>query len=402
MGRLKEVTSLQFSLGNSGRTWLIFSCAFLISGGSIIYTNTLVRQIDGREKKEIERYANTLEYLVNENDNPNVIVLLDEIVLPNSTIPVILTDEDENPRQYRNLPKADEEKDIVKRQAYLSTVLEEMRKEHEPIHIVLRLSDEVSARQYIFYKNSFLLSQLAYYPYVQLTIIAVFVIGTFLLFNYSRAVEQNQLWLGLAKETAHQLGTPLSSLMAWSEYFKTLYPGHPKILKEFDKDVKRLDIIAERFSSIGSVPRLKEQNVFDTVEEVVLYLSMRLSKKLRLTIDAFPNRYINAHFNKSLLSWVIENLLTNAADAMSGKGRIKIKIMRVGEGISIDVSDTGKGMSKSKMSQVFKPGFTTKKRGWGLGLALAKRIIENYHQGKIVVKSSEINVGTTFRILLVD
>jgi len=362
----------------------------------------LVQQIEERERNQIERYAHTLEYLANENDNPNVILLLDEIILSNETIPVILTDKNETPEQFRNLPKAEEESDTEKRQFYLRNVLEEMRNQHEPIQITLQVSEEVYGIKYVFYKNSILLTQLAYYPYVQLTIIGVFVVVAFLLFNYSRAAEQNRVWVGLAKETAHQLGTPLSSLMAWSEYFKTSYPDQIEVLKEFDKDVKSLETITERFSNIGSEPKLKKENVIETVEEIVSYLSKRLSTKISLSIEAFPTRDIHANLNASLFAWVIENLLKNAADAMGGKGAIDIKIMKVSEGVAIDISDTGKGMTKSKMYQIFRPGFTTKKRGWGLGLALAKRIIENYHKGKIFLKSSEINVGTTFRILLND
>ena len=400
MGRFKEVTVLRLRPGTPIRKWLILTFALIISAGSIIYTNMLVRQIDERERKQIERYAHTVEYLANENDYPNVILLLDEIVLSNTTIPVILADDKENPTEYRNLPMADREIDPEKRTAYLKRVLEEMREEHEPIQITLQVSDKVIGK--IFYKNSVLLAQLSYYPYVQLTIIAVFVLIAFLLFNDSRVSEQNRVWVGLAKETAHQLGTPLSSLMAWSEYFKSTYPDQNEILLEFDKDVKSLETITERFSNIGSVPKLTMENVPASVEEIVSYLSTRLSKKIKLTVNAFPKKDIHANLNKSLFAWVIENLLKNAADAMGGKGSIDIRIMKIYKGIAIDVSDTGKGMSKSKMSQIFRPGFTTRKRGWGLGLALAKRIIENYHQGKIFVKSSEINIGTTFRILLND
>ncbi len=402
MGRFNEVTALQLRPGNPVIKWLVYAFALIISAGSIIYTNMLVQQIKERERNQIERYAHTLEYLANENENPNVILLLDEIVFTNTTIPVILTDEGENPTEYRNLPKADNEVDPDRKQQYLREVLVEMRRVHEPLEITLQVSDEVYARQYIFYKNSLLLSQLAYYPYVQLTIIAVFVAVAFLLFNYSRSSEQNRVWVGLAKETAHQLGTPLSSLMAWSEYFKTTFPDHIEILSEFDKDVKSLETITERFSNIGSVPKLTNENVPSTVEEVVSYLSTRLSTKIKLSVEAFPTREINTELNKSLFAWVIENLLKNAADAMGGKGAISIKVMKVLEGVAIDVTDTGKGMTKSKIHHVFKPGFTTKKRGWGLGLALAKRIIENYHRGKIFVKSSEINRGTTFRIFLYD
>ena len=207
--------------------------------------------------------------------------------------------------------------------------------------------------------------------------------------------------MGLAKETAHQLGTPLSSLMAWSEYFKGLYPDQIEALLEFDKDVDRLKVITDRFSSIGSEPQLAMLNIVDTIDEIVIYLQKRLSTKIQMTVSAFPGRDIEARIHQSLFAWVIENLCKNAADAMEGKGSIHISVLRANEGrIAVDVKDTGKGIPKKKIVNVFRPGYTTKKRGWGLGLTLAKRIIEQYHQGKIFVKQSEMNKGTTFRIYL--
>jgi signal transduction histidine kinase len=393
---------MQLRPGHPGRKWLIFIIALVISSGSVIYTNRLVKEIEERERLQIQLYGRMLEYLNNDSDDPNFFLILDELVTSNTTIPVILTDENENPEQYRNLPKADAEKSNKTRREYLQRKIEEMREQHEPIEITLRVSDEVYGHKYIFYENSALLSQLAYYPYVQLSIIAVFVVIVFFLFNYSRTSEQNRVWVGLAKETAHQLGTPLSSLMAWSEYFKAKYPDQQEVLLELDKDIKSLEIITERFSNIGSIPQLKPENVVETVEEIVSYLSVRLSTKIQLTVESFPNRKIYAKLNKSLFAWVMENLLKNSADAMGGMGSITIKIMKVSEGITIDVTDTGKGLSKTAVHQIFRAGFTTKKRGWGLGLTLAKRIIENYHNGRIYVKRSEQNVGTTFRILLND
>jgi len=400
VAKFREVSFMQLRPGHPGRKWLIFAVALIIASGSVIYTDTLVKQIEERERQQIELYARTLEYLANVNDDPNFILLLDEIVFSNTTIPVILTDEFENPEQYRNLSEADKLTDPKRRREYLQEAIADMRAEREPIEITLQVSDEVYGRKFIFYKNSVLLAQLSYYPYVQLSIIAVFVVGIFLLFNYSRTAEQNRVWVGLAKETAHQLGTPLSSLMAWSEYFKSTFTEQAEIFKELDKDIKSLETITERFSNIGSVPQLKQENVSATIDEIVSYLSVRLSTKIQLNVEAFPNRAITAMLNKSLFAWVIENLLKNAADAMEGKGTITIKIMKVSEGVAIDVTDTGKGMSKLAARQIFRAGFTTKKRGWGLGLTLAKRIIENYHRGKIYVKHSELNVGTTFRIIL--
>lgn len=400
MAKPREISFMQLKPGHPGRKWIIIGVALIISAGSIIYTNNLVDQIKEREQQQIELYGQMLEYLNNDSEDPNFYLILDELISANTTIPVILTDENENLVDYKNLPRADAESDPKKRREYLKARIEEMRSQHDPIEIKLEIPGREPSRQFIFYKNSRLLSQLAYYPYVQLTIITVFVFIVFLIFNYSRSAEQNRVWVGLAKETAHQLGTPLSSLMAWSEYFKDAYPDQQDVLMEFDKDIKSLEKITERFSSIGSVPQLDSENVSDTIGEIVSYLSVRLSTKIQISVESFPNDQIMAMINKSLFAWVIENLMKNAADAMEGKGAISIKIMKVNEGVSIDVSDTGKGMSKGAARQIFRPGFTTKKRGWGLGLALAKRIIENYHKGKIFVKRSEMNSGTTFRILL--
>lgn len=382
--------------------WIVVGFAVLISSGSIIYTNNLVVQIRDREQRQIEIYASSLEFLANESENVNFFLILDEIVAANHSIPVILTDEDERPEDYRNLSKADKYTDLKEQQAFLRREIQTMKEAHPPIEVTLKDDqDNIYGYKYIFYKNSFLLSQLQYYPYVQLSIIALFSIITFLILNYMRRVEQDHVWVGLAKETAHQLGTPLSSLMAWSEYFKSIYKDQQEALVEFDKDVDRLKVITDRFSSIGSEPQLASLNIADVVDEIVLYLQKRLSTKIEMTVSTFPNREIEAKINQSLFAWVIENLCKNAADAMNGKGSIHISILRANEGrIAVDVQDTGKGISKSKINHVFRPGYTSKKRGWGLGLTLAQRIIEQYHKGKIFVKQSEMNKGTTFRIYL--
>lgn len=382
--------------------WIVVGFAILISFGSILYTNSLVAQISDREQRQIEIYASSLEFLANESENVDFILILDQIVAANHSIPVILTDENERPEDYRNLSRADRIVNRDEREAFLRKEIRAMKEAHPSIEVTLKDDqDNIYGHKYIFYKNSFLLSQLQYYPYVQLSIIALFSIITFLVLNYMRRVEQDHVWVGLAKETAHQLGTPLSSLMAWSEYFKGVYKEEQDALAEFDKDVDRLKVITDRFSSIGSEPQLAMLNIADAVDEIVIYLQKRLSTKINMTVSAFPNRGIEALINESLFAWVIENLCKNAADAMAGKGSIHISILRANEGqIAVDVQDTGKGITKSKINHVFRPGYTSKKRGWGLGLTLAKRIIEQYHQGKIFVKQSEIDKGTTFRIYL--
>lgn len=399
--KFKEATGNTLAPLRPHLKWIVVGFAIIISSGSVLYTNSLVDQIRERESRQMEIYASSLEFLANESENTNFILILDEIVKANNTIPVILTDINGQPEFHRNLTKADRLKGAAQ-ESYLLKEIEGMLEQHEPIAVTL--IDEagtIYGTKYIYYKNSFLLSQLRFYPYVQLSVIALFGIITFLVLNYLRRSEQDRVWVGLAKETAHQLGTPLSSLMAWSEYFKELYPEQMNTLLEFDKDVDRLKVITDRFSSIGSEPQLSKMNIIDAIEEIVSYLQKRLSTKIIITISSFPNREIEAKINQSLFAWVIENLCKNAADAMEGKGSIHISILKASEGrIAIDVTDSGKGILKSKLKNVFRPGYTTKRRGWGLGLTLAHRIIEQYHQGKIFVKQSEINKGTTFRIYL--
>ncbi|REE05968.1 sensor histidine kinase [Marinoscillum furvescens] len=401
MNTYREQPSVSLYSNRSSFKWVVLGISLIISAGSIIYTDQLVKQIREREKKQIDLYARTLEYLTNESDAPNQIFILEEIIQANNTIPVILTNEFGEPEYYRNLPKADNLKDAAKG-AYLREEISNMKAERDPILVTLVDDDnQVYGYKHIYYKSSYLLVQLRYYPYVQLSIIAIFGLIIFTVFNYSRTAEQNRVWVGMAKETAHQLGTPLSSLIAWVEYFKETFPDHRDIFLELQKDVDRLEMITERFSNIGSVPQMREENMYEVVRDVISYLEVRISKKVAMTVEAFPNEDIGCLLNKPLFAWVIENIIKNAVDAMEGKGRIDIRVMRINHGqVAVDISDTGKGIAKHRVKQVFKPGFTTKKRGWGLGLALTKRIVENYHGGKIFVKHSEVDKGTTFRILL--
>jgi signal transduction histidine kinase len=253
----------------------------------------------------------------------------------------------------------------------------------------------------VYYKNSSLLRQLITYPYIQLSVIAIFGFISYLAFNYSKAEEQNRVWVGLAKETAHQLGTPLSSLMAWVEVLRDneqLKQGG--VVNELEKDIQKLLMVTERFSSIGSAPTLKKENVVSCINNVVNYLKPRVSSKVKIEVYSLSEN-IFAMVHTPLFEWVIENLCKNAVDAMGNTGTIGIKILKGNDHkVFIDISDTGQGIPRSKIPMVFKAGFTTKKRGWGLGLALAKRIVETYHNGKIFVKNSEENMGTTFRISL--
>jgi signal transduction histidine kinase len=270
-----------------------------------------------------------------------------------------------------------------------------MKTQNEPI--LISVSD--TETQYLYYRDSLLLENLKYYPIVQFAVIILFILVAYLAFNSSRNAEQNQVWVGMSKETAHQLGTPISSLMAWVELLK-MQNIDESLIREFEKDTHRLQKITERFSKIGSVPELITTDIGEAIRSTVEYLRTRSSGKVKYILDFDETKRIEAPLNASLFSWVIENLCKNAIDAMNGNGTIHISLIDKGEQLFIDVADTGKGIAKSNFKTVFQPGFTTKKRGWGLGLSLAKRIVENYHRGKIFLKHSEINKGTTFRIIL--
>jgi signal transduction histidine kinase len=278
-----------------------------------------------------------------------------------------------------------------------------MAVDYQPIKIapINPATGEPYLVQFLYYKHSNILTQLIYYPYVQLTVIAIFGFIAYMAYSYSRTAEQNRVWVGMAKETAHQLGTPISSLMAWVEYLRADEEfANNEFLDELDKDIAKLQLITARFSSIGSVPVLNEEDIVNISERVADYLRSRISSKVMITVESMHDMLIG-NVNAPLFEWVVENICKNAVDAMSGIGHITIRIQEASDWrIFIDISDTGKGIPAVKLKQVFNPGFTTKKRGWGLGLALAKRIIENYHRGKIFVLSSDHDKGTTFRIVL--
>ncbi|MDH5598828.1 MAG: HAMP domain-containing histidine kinase, partial [Cyclobacteriaceae bacterium] len=365
-------------------------------------TDILVEQLKDREKEQIELFAKTLEYTINEDLGSNIHFITEEVLFQNKSIPTILTDENGTILQYRNIEIDSIKNSIRQISAKLNSILEEMATTYNPIPVGVRDprgKEEIYG--YIYYNNSFLLAQLTYYPYIQLSVIAVFGFIAYLAFNYSKAAEQNRVWVGLAKETAHQLGTPISSLMAWMEFIREDPEIKNKnIAIELDKDIQRLTLITERFSSIGSTPVLKKENVYSLLNNSINYLRPRISSKVNINLTTLSDN-IDAMVNPPLFDWVIENLCKNSVDAMSGSGQINIQILRGSEKkVLIDITDNGKGIPKSKINDVFNPGFTTKKRGWGLGLALAKRIVENYHNGKIYVKNSEEDKGTTFRIVL--
>lgn len=394
--------SIEFYKDNANLKWIIVAVSIIISISSIYFTNRLVVQLKDRERNQVQLYARALEYTVNESDN-DILFITEEIVLnKNNSIPTILVGANENVIDFNNID-IDSNWSEVKKDKFLKDQLAEMKDIYPPIEILLKdpFTKEVFDKNYVYYKNSFLLTQLIAYPYIQLSILAIFGFISYLAFNYSRTAEQNRVWVGLAKETAHQLGTPLSSLMAWIEVLRDDPQIKNKgIVEELDKDIRKLRVVTERFSSIGSVPQLKEENIYQLVNNVIGYIQPRVSAKVNFEVYTLSET-IQVKVHAPLFEWVLENLCKNAVDAMGNTGTIAIKILRGSEGkVFIDVSDTGKGIPKALITNVFKAGFTTKKRGWGLGLTLAKRIIEMYHEGKIFVKSSEENQGTTFRIEL--
>lgn len=315
------------------------------------------------------------------------------VINGNNTIPVIVLDREGEVQTYRNV----EVPASVDSLAYLRDMAREMSASKEPIRILL---DEESAEDYIeiCYDESLLLKRLASYPYVQLGVVLIFVLVAIFALLSSKKAEQNKVWVGLSKETAHQLGTPISSLMAWTEILRDKYAGD-ELIPEMGKDVSRLQVIADRFSKIGSMPEPKEENLSEVLGRVVDYIERRTSNKVEI-VRNIPSEQIAVRINASLFEWVIENLCKNAIDAMDGQGVITLWVHEADKKVFIDVEDTGKGISKGHYKSVFTPGFTTKKRGWGLGLSLAKRIVEEYHGGRIYVKSSELNKGTIFRIEL--
>jgi signal transduction histidine kinase len=402
MTKRNPVPSNDFDQHNPRLKWIVLAVSFLISVGSIYYTNVLVDQLKARERQQVQLFARAIEYTLNESLNSNILFVSEEIINKNNSVPTILVDENENVIHFRNID-IDSTRSQRALEQQLQKELKSMAETYDPIIITLKdpNTNEVFGTQKVYYRNSFLLTQLIAYPYIQLTVIAIFGFISYLAFNYSKAAEQNRVWVGLAKETAHQLGTPLSSLMAWIEVIRDdPYMRKKEVADELEKDVQKLKIVTERFSSIGSVPSLRKENIVSLINNVVSYLRPRISSKIRIEVFTLSD-HIFAMVHAPLFEWVIENLCKNAVDAMGSSGTIAIKMLRGNEGrVFIDISDTGKGIPRSKLDMVFKAGFTTKKRGWGLGLTLAKRIIETYHNGKIFVKSSEENLGTTFRISL--
>ena len=369
--------------------FVFIAVAMIIVIASGIFTNRLAEKLSGEETKKIEIWAEATRQLVLADENTDMNFLLG-IIEGNTTIPVIMTDENDRMLQHRNIkvPKSNEESFFNKKIANLKEV-------RPPIVVKL----DADTRQFIYYDESSLLKRLHIFPYVQLGIIIVFLVIVILVFSSTKKAEQNQVWVGLSKETAHQLGTPISSLLAWTELLKLRHEDD-KLINDMEKDVRRLSIIAERFSKIGSKPDLKKTDLTEAMNNAVSYMKNRSSNKVNITLHYPENELIAVPLNVPLFEWVIENLCKNAIDAMNGSGKIDISVKKNAKDVVIDVKDSGKGMDRNMYKAIFTPGFTTKERGWGLGLSLAKRIIEEYHRGKIFVKQSELGIGTIFRIIL--
>lgn len=370
---------------------LLVVMAVVMSVGSLVISHFLVRDLKHEEQRKMEIWAEAMRSL-NSADEYTDLTLVLTVLNSNSTIPVVVLDREGEVQDYRNIPlregSAEEQMHAVKRKA------QSMMDAGRVIRVYLSSTDYME----ICYADSLLLRRLAWWPYVQLGLVFVFVVVAIFALLSSKRAEQNKVWVGLSKETAHQLGTPISSLMAWQEMLRETYPDD-ELLPEMGKDVERLQRIAERFSKIGSLPELRPESLNEVLSAVTQYISRRASNRVRLTCTV-PQQPLIVPMCSSLFEWVVENLCKNAIDAMDGQGSITLTAGTEGALAVVEVADTGKGIPKNKFRTVFTPGFTTKKRGWGLGLSLAKRIVEEYHHGRIYVKNSEVGRGTTFRIEL--
>ena len=378
---------------------ILVVAAIVIAVASLLASHFLVMDLQQEERNKMETWAEALRALNSADENTDLSLVLN-VIQSNNTIPVIVMDADGEVTDYRNINMnartAEDSADFVARYA------KSMFKDGNYIKIELGdaqdtlQTDADKDYQLVCYDESTLLKRLSQYPYWQLGIVMIFVVVAIFALLASKKAEQNKVWVGLSKETAHQLGTPISSLMAWVEILKENYPDDD-LIPEMNKDVKRLELVAERFSKIGSLPEPTDASMNEAISHVVDYMDRRTSRKVEI-VKHLPEKEVMVKMNASLFEWVIENLCKNAVDAMEGKGRIDLTLTEEGNWVVIEVSDNGKGIRKKDIKNVFTPGFTTKKRGWGLGLSLAKRIVEEYHKGHIFVKSSEVGKGTTFRI----
>jgi signal transduction histidine kinase len=357
---------------------------------SLLYTNNLVNKLKAEERKKVELWAMATRLIITSPESDRDLDFLLSISENNSTVPVILTDGNDSIISAVNF---DPQK--MKDRKFLRSQLERMKGNTEPI--IIDLGDGYINR--IYYRDSTILRMLILYPYVQLSVILLFMAVSYLAFSSSRKAEQNQVWVGMSKETAHQLGTPTSSLAGWVEILQMKQPGLD-IAEEMALDVARLEKVTERFSKIGARPDIADEELLSILRQTIEYLRLRSSSKILFSLESEGKESIRVQLNAALFSWVIENICKNAIDATVGEGKISLRVTDLAESVIIDIADTGKGMPKSAFKKIFRPGFTTKERGWGLGLSLAKRIIEEYHNGKIFVRYSEQGKGTCIRIIL--
>ena len=373
---------------------LLVLAAIFIAIASLLISHSLIRDLAQQERSKMEVWAEAMRTLSEADDSADLSLVL-KVLDENNTIPVVVLGKDGMVTEYRNVKiSASNKSDSVK---YVNKVAQQMKAAGQVIRIPLANNHNDYIE--VCYDESLMLRRIAIYPYIQLGVVMLFVVVAIFALLTSKRAEQNKVWVGLSKETAHQLGTPISSLMAWLAIFKESYPND-KLLPELDKDVQRLQLVADRFSKIGSIPEPVPASMNEVLDHVVDYMDRRTSKKIQMIAD-LPDEDIIIKMNASLFEWVIENLCKNAVDAMGGEcGQIVLHLEQLENKVVVEISDTGKGIKKKNIKNVFRPGFTTKQRGWGLGLSLAKRIVEDYHHGKIFVKSSELGKGTTFRIEL--
>ena len=371
---------------------LLVISAVVIAVASLVVSHLLVQDLVEEERNNVEVWAEAMRSFNKADENTDLSLVL-KVLGSNNNIPVVIIDDEGQVLDYRNLTV--KEKSDAKAAETIARRARSMKEAGNYFHIYL---DNTGEYIDVCFGESMMLRRLAYYPYVQLGVVLIFVVVSIFALLSSKRAEQNKVWVGLSKETAHQLGTPISSLMAWVEVLRETYPND-ELIPEMDKDVRRLQRIAERFSKIGSLPEPKPENLNDVVENVVQYIGRRTSNKVQLHVD-MPEHPLIVSISAPLFEWVIENLCKNAIDAMEGRGSITLRARDEQDCFSVEVTDTGKGIASKNFKNVFMPGFTTKSRGWGLGLSLAKRIVEEYHRGRIFVKSSELGKGTTFRIEL--
>ena len=373
---------------------LLVLAAIFIAVASLLISHSLIRDLAQQERSKMEVWAEAMRTLSEADDNADLSLVL-KVLDENNTIPVVVLGKDGTVTEYRNVKiSASNKSDSVK---YVNKVAQQMKAAGQVIRIPLTNNHNDYIE--VCYDESLMLRRIAIYPYIQLGVVMLFVVVAIFALLTSKRAEQNKVWVGLSKETAHQLGTPISSLMAWLAILKETYPND-KLLPELDKDVQRLQLVADRFSKIGSIPEPVPASMNEVLYHVFDYMDRRTSKKIQMITD-LPDEDIIIRMNASLFEWVIENLCKNAVDAMGGEcGQIVLHLEQIDNKVVVEISDTGKGIKRKNIKNVFRPGFTTKQRGWGLGLSLAKRIVEDYHYGKIFVKCSEIGHGTTFRIEL--